>query len=54
MLKPYQAIEKSAYWILIDTRTGQPASYPTTRAQAKREERLMNDAYADAVRQELA
>ncbi len=43
--KPYKAEPRcggSAYWILVDTRTGEIASYPTTERNAKAEARMMN------------
>ena len=49
MQAPYKAQERNGYWIAIDTRTGDVASYPTTRAQAKRDAATLNRAYAEAV-----
>lgn len=49
MTKPYKATEKSGYWVLIDMRTGQPASYPTSKANCQREAQLMNRCYAEAL-----
>lgn len=44
---PYKAIkmDNSSFYVLTDTRTGQPVSYPTTRKAAKVEERFMNAEY---------
>jgi hypothetical protein len=47
--RPYKAEERNGYWLLVDTRTGEPASYPTTKANARAEASLMNRAYADAL-----
>lgn len=47
-LKPYEAQERNGYWIAVDARTGNVASYPTTRAQAKRDADTLNRAYAEA------
>ena len=49
MQKPYEAQERAGYWILVDKRTGDVASYPTTKANAKAEAALMNRAYAEAL-----
>lgn len=47
--RPYRAQERSGYWIAIDTRSGEPVSYPTTQANAKREAGFMNRAYSQAL-----
>ncbi len=49
MTKPYKATERSGYWVLIDQRTGEPASYPTTKVKCQQEARFMNQCYADAL-----
>lgn len=51
---PYKAEERSGYWVLIDTRTGAPASYPTTKANAKSEAAFMNREYAKALAEQVA
>ena len=48
-MKPYKAIERSGYWIWTDTRTNEPASYPTTKTSAQNEARFMNRCYAEAL-----
>lgn len=45
--RPYKAEERNGYWIAVDTRTGDPISYPTTAANAKREAGFMNRAFTD-------
>lgn len=47
--RPYAAVEKPGYWILIDRRTGEPASYPTTERACRSEAALMNRAYREAL-----
>lgn len=47
MKAPYKAVEKTGYWILVDTRSGVPASYPTTERNAKSEARQMNKLFRE-------
>lgn len=49
MNAPYKAQDCDGYWILIDTRTGEPASFPTSKAKCQAEAKLMNAAYREAV-----
>lgn len=49
MKKPYKAIEKSGYWIAVDLRTGQSASYPATKSRARQEATFLNKCYAAAI-----
>lgn len=49
MKKVFKAEERSGYWICVDTRTGGHVSYPTTKANAQAEARVMNRAYAEAI-----
>jgi hypothetical protein len=44
---PYRAVEKIGYWVLVDTRTNEPASFPTTKRNCKDEERYMNRVHAE-------
>ena len=46
---PYGAEKRNGYWILIDRRTGEPASYPTTKRRAQDEATVMNRAYQEAL-----
>ena len=47
--RPYKAEERNGYWIAVDTRIGEPISYPTTQANAKREAGFMNRTYAQLI-----
>lgn len=47
--RPYKAEQRGGYWIMIDTRTGEAASYPTTERNARGEAAMMNRCYAEAV-----
>ena len=47
--KPYRAVDRGGYWVCMDMRTGEPASYPTNKVAAQRDARFMNDAYAEAL-----
>lgn len=49
---PYKTEKRSGYWLLVDTRNGQPASYPTTERNCKDEERQMNDLYEELLAEE--
>jgi hypothetical protein len=49
MTGPYKATARPGYWILVDTRTGEIASYPTTKRNCAAEAATMNRAYAEAV-----
>jgi hypothetical protein len=46
---PYVAVEKSGYFVCVDSRDGQPVSYPATKSKARAEARLMNVAWSDAM-----
>lgn len=46
--KPFKAVERSGYWIAIDTRTDKVASYPTTKRQARADAATLNRVYAEA------
>lgn len=46
---PFKAEKRNGYWILVDTRSGGIASFPTTKSNCLAEAELMNRAYADAV-----
>lgn len=48
--KPYAICQSGDWFTLIDTRTGAPASYPTTsRSKANAERAFMNREYAKAL-----
>lgn len=47
--KPYKAESRGGYWYAIDTRTGQPASYPSGPRAARDATDTLNRAYAEAV-----
>lgn len=49
MNKPYKAEQRKGFWICIDTRTGEPASYPATKSQAQKEAAFMNKCYNEAL-----
>lgn len=46
MDKPFKAIERSGYWVCVDLRNGQLASYPAPKSRAQAEARFMNRCYA--------
>jgi hypothetical protein len=50
---PYKAENRGSYWLLVDTRTDAPASYPTTKANCQAEARQMNRLYAELVAEEM-
>lgn len=49
MDKPYKAVERNGYYVVVDSRNGNLASYPTTRGTARSFARLMNDEYVRAI-----
>ena len=49
--QPYKAVERAGYWLCTDMRTGDPASFPTTKSNARAEARLMNRCYNDAMQE---
>lgn len=51
---PYKAEERNGYWIAVDTRSGEPISYPATKAAAKREASFMNQTYLQVMAGECA
>lgn len=53
--KPFVAEQRSGYWILVDSRTGDTASYPVgTKRACKAEADIMNRAYAEAVAEQVS
>lgn len=46
---PYKAEKRNGYWILVDSRTGDIASYPTTKRNCENEAGIMNAAYKEAI-----
>lgn len=51
-LNPYRAEERGGYWLLIDSRTGEPASYPTTEKNCRDEAAFMNRTYRELIAEE--
>jgi hypothetical protein len=43
---PYAIFPSGDLWVLRDNRTGNLASYPTTKAKARAEAKFMNERYA--------
>ena len=52
MAGPYKAEAWPGFWILVDTRTGEPASFPTTKSKCQREAAFMNRTYAELMAEE--
>lgn len=51
---PFQPEKRDGYWVLVDTRNGQVASYPTTKRQCAAEAATMNRVYAEAIAEQNA
>lgn len=51
---PFKAEKRNGYWILVDSRTGEIASYPTTKSNCQFEADTMNRAYAEAVAERVS
>lgn len=47
--KPYKAVRKNGYYIVEDVRTGEIASFPSTRSAASANAAILNRAYAEAL-----
>jgi hypothetical protein len=45
--EPFRAEKRNGYWVLVDTRTGQLASFPTTKNRCLAEAEFMNRTYAE-------
>lgn len=45
--KPYVSEQRGSHWVCVDTRTGQPVSYPTSKSQCANEVQFMNETYAE-------
>lgn len=46
---PFKAEKRNGYWVLVDSRSGALASYPTTKGKCQAEAAQMNRLYAEAV-----
>jgi hypothetical protein len=51
---PFKAEKRNGYWVLVDTRTGQLASFPTTKNRCQAEAEFMNRTYAEILAEECA
>ena len=45
--KPYRAEQRNGYWIAVDSRTGEVASYPAGKRACIAEVSILNRAYAE-------